>query len=147
MLQKISFALVLLGLSGLATAAQPVYTGFFSDVAIKGYDTVAYFTQGEAVKGDDAFSHRWNDAQWHFASAKNRDLFAANPEQYAPQYGGYCAFAIAAKDDLVKVDPTAWSIVDDKLYLNYNQSIRKDWEGSQATYIPQGDRNWQGKLK
>ena len=58
-------------------------------VAIKGYDTVAYHTEGRAVKGQSQYSHEWNDARWHFASADNRDLFAAEPERYAPQYGGY----------------------------------------------------------
>jgi hypothetical protein len=71
-----------------AEAFEGINTTFFG-VAIKGYDTVAYHTQGRAVKGDRRFSHEWNDARWHFASAANRDLFAADPERYAPQYGGY----------------------------------------------------------
>ncbi|UCG07687.1 MAG: YHS domain-containing protein [Desulfobacterales bacterium] len=58
-------------------------------VAIKGYDSVAYHTEGRAVRGKSEFSHKWNDADWYFASAENRDLFAASPERYAPQFGGY----------------------------------------------------------
>ncbi len=71
-----------------ALAFEKVNQNFFG-VAIKGYDTVAYFTEGRAVKGKSKFSHTWNDAKWYFSSAENRDLFVANPEHYAPQYGGY----------------------------------------------------------
>ena len=71
-----------------AFAVDAVNTTFFG-VAIKGYDTVAYHTENRAVKGSSQFSYKWNDARWYFASAENRDLFAADPERYAPQYGGY----------------------------------------------------------
>ncbi len=125
-----------------AWAGSPVYTGFFSDTAIKGYDPVAYFSQGEPRKGDAAFSHRWNDADWHFVSAANRDLFAASPQRYAPQYGGYCAYALATSNSLAKIDPDAWTIVDDKLYLNYSLKIRSKWLEKQAEYIATADKNW-----
>jgi YHS domain-containing protein len=69
-------------------AFEEVNTTFFG-VAIKGYDSVAYHTEGRAVKGRRKFSHKWNDAKWYFSSAGNKDLFAADPERYAPQYGGY----------------------------------------------------------
>jgi YHS domain-containing protein len=71
-----------------ASALDEVNTNFFG-VAIKGYDPVAYFTDGEAVKGKRNFSHNWNEAKWYFATAANRDLFASDPERYAPKYGGY----------------------------------------------------------
>jgi len=81
-------ALILIIAAVPAIAFDPINTTFFG-VAIKGYDTVAYHTEGRAVKGSNAFSHKWNDAKWYFASAENRDLFAAEPERFAPQYGGY----------------------------------------------------------
>jgi YHS domain-containing protein len=81
-------ALILIIAAVPAIAFDPINTTFFG-VAIKGYDTVAYHTEGRAVKGSNAFSHKWNDAKWYFASAENRDLFAADPERFAPQYGGY----------------------------------------------------------
>ena len=81
-----AFSVVIL--AGAAMASEPVNTTFFG-VAIKGYDTVAYHTAGQAVKGKSEFSHKWNDAKWYFSSAQNKDLFAADPERYAPQYGGY----------------------------------------------------------
>ena len=147
MIRHVLLVLAAWSFGGLAAAAQPVYTSFFSDVAIKGYDPVAYFTQGQAVEGSNAHKLRWQDAEWHFANAEHRQLFADNPEKYAPQYGGYCAYAIAAKDDLVRVDPRAWSIVDGKLYLNYSQTIKADWDDHRGRYIPQGDRNWRKKLE
>jgi hypothetical protein len=70
-------------------AQKMVNTGFLGSVAIKGYDTVAYHTEGRALKGKSKYSYKWNDAVWHFSSAKYRDLFAANPDRYAPQYGGF----------------------------------------------------------
>lgn len=139
---RIIAPLLLMFSSLSAWAGTPVYTGWFNDTAIKGYDPVAYFTQGQAVKGKKDFSHRWNDADWQFASAEHRDLFAANPERYAPQYGGYCAYALAVKDALVKVDPEAWTVVDDKLYLNYSKGVRDDWLAKQAEYIASADGNW-----
>ena len=72
----------------IGDSSKPVNTSWFG-VAIKGYDTVAYHTEGRAIKGMSEYSHEWNDARWYFASAQNRDLFAADPERYAPQYGGY----------------------------------------------------------
>jgi YHS domain-containing protein len=74
--------------SSVGSAFDKVNQTFFG-TAIKGYDTVAYHTEGRAVKGKSRYSYKWNDAKWHFANAENRDLFAANPERYAPQYGGY----------------------------------------------------------
>lgn len=87
-------------------------------MAIAGADPVAYFTESQAVIGSAEFSHEWNGATWHFASAENRDLFSADPEKYAPQYGGHCAWD-AAQGYVATIDPTAWSVVDGKLYSNF----------------------------
>lgn len=117
------------------------YTGFSSGIAVDGYDPVAYFTEGQPVKGDASFSHRWNGATWNFASAENRDTFAASPEQYAPQYDGHCAWA-AADGYAAKGDPNHWKIVDGKLYLNYNGRIQRRWEGDIPGFIARADRAW-----
>ena len=114
------------GFLALAWLAQPaaaeefVNTGYFGDVAIKGYDTVAYFTEGEAMEGSHEFSHRWLGATWHFASAEHRDLFAADPVKYAPQYGGHCADGVSFGTITTNIDPRAWRIIAGKLYLNYD---------------------------
>lgn len=127
--------------------AQPVYTGLFGHTAVRGYDVVAYFTDGKPLKGDKQFSFEWQGAEWRFASAEHRAAFQAEPEKYAPQYGGYCAYAIAAKDELVSTDPDAWAIVDGKLYLNYSREVQGWWEEKREEFIKQGDRNWPSHLE
>ncbi|MBY0356331.1 MAG: YHS domain-containing protein [Rickettsiales bacterium] len=130
-----------------AQAADVIYTGTFSDKAVSGYDTVAYFTDGKPVKGSDKFSTKYKGAVWQFASQAHLDAFKAAPEKYAPQYGGYCAYAIAAKNSLVSSDPEAWKIVDGKLYLNYDKDIQAEWVMDIPGYIKKGDANWPGLNK
>ena len=125
-----------------AVALEPIYSaGFFSPVAIAGADPVAYFTEGRHAEGSDAHSTEWRGATWHFSSAANREAFEAEPERYAPQYGGYCAYAVA-HGDTASIDPEAWTIVDGKLYLNYSRSIQKKWEADRASFIARADQNW-----
>jgi len=116
------------------------------DGAIRGYDPVAYFEQTGPVKGSKQFSHAWQGATWNFASAGNRDKFAAAPEKFAPQYGGYCAYAVS-QNYTADIDPAAWSIVDGKLYLNYSLRIRERWNKDIPGYIRKADANWPAVLK
>ncbi|MEM9807393.1 MAG: YHS domain-containing (seleno)protein [Cyanobacteria bacterium P01_D01_bin.56] len=126
--------------------AAPAYAVFADDgVAILGADPVAYFTAGEYTPGSEEFTHEWEGATWQFASAENRDLFAANPEEYAPQYGGFCAYAVS-QGNTAPIEPTAWEIVDGKLYLNFNDKIQKRWSKDIPGYIAQADQNWPGVL-
>jgi hypothetical protein len=130
--------------SGLATpvaADGVVNSSFLGGVAIEGTDPVAYFDQGRPVEGSSDFEHEWMDATWRFVSAENRDRFAADPEKYAPQYGGYCAWAVS-QGYTAKIDPEAWSIVDDKLYLNYSKDVQKQWSADVPGNIAKGDANW-----
>ena len=113
-------------------------------VAISGADPVAYFTEEAYVPGSADYTYDWNGATWQFASEENRDLFAANPEQYAPEYGGFCAWAVAAKESLVPTDPNAWSVVDGKLYLNANQRVQSTWEEDIAGFIAKANNIWPG---
>ena len=133
-------------LPATAAALDPVFTATFSNDAIRGYDPVAYFDAGTAVEGNDKYSHEWKGATWLFSSAKNRDAFIANPEKFAPQYGGYCACA-AAKGYIADVDPAVWKIVEGKLYLNYNRAVQKKWLKDIPGYIEKADKNWPGILK
>lgn len=110
-------------------------------VAIKGTDTVAYFTEGKAVKGDKKYSYQWGNTTWWFKNEQNRDLFAQNPEKYAPQFGGFCAWAIS-QNYTAPIDPQAWTIVNNKLYLNYNKSVQKTWSQDIEGNIAKGNRNW-----
>lgn len=124
-----------------AEAADKVNKSRFGGVAIEGYDAVAYFEDGQPVEGSKDFTFEWMDATWRFASAEHRDLFKADPEKYAPQYGGYCAYAVS-QGGTAGIDPEAWSIVDGKLYLNYNQKIQKKWEADRDAFIEAADENW-----
>jgi len=111
-------------------------------VAIKGYDTVAYFTEGRATKGKREFSYNWNDANWYFSTAKNRDIFAADPEHYAPKYGGYCAASLASSGKVAGVNPEAFKIIDGKLYLNWNQKFSNKFAEKADDNIEKADDNW-----
>ena len=109
-------------------------------VAIAGADPVAYFTQEEFVPGSD-YTHEWQGHTWQFASAENRDLFASDPDAYAPQYGGYCAWAVG-QNALAAIDPNAWRIVEGKLYLNANKRIQERWSKDIPGNIALADANW-----
>lgn len=133
----------------LAVAALPAHAdgvinaSSWTGTAIEGYDPVAYFEEGKPVEGDSDHSYEWMDATWYFASAENRDLFAADPEKYAPQYGGYCAWAVS-QGYTAKIDPAAWAVVDDKLYLNYSLDVQKQWQDDVPGNITKADANWPG---
>ena len=116
------------------------------DGAIRGYDPVAYFDQRGPVKGSQQFSHPWRGATWYFASAENRDKFAAEPERYAPRYGGYCAYAVS-QGYTADIDPSAWSVVDGRLYLNYSLGVRERWRKDIPGYIRKADENWPAVLQ
>ena len=128
--------------SAPAGAGTAVNTGYFDGVAIEGYDTVAYFTDGKATKGSEEFAYDWLGATWYFANAEHRDLFAEKPVQYAPQYGGHCALGTAFGESTANIDPEAWSIVDGKLYLQYSHSGREEWERDRAKRIAAADQKW-----
>jgi YHS domain-containing protein len=141
-------ALALLIAPHPASAGGPVNTTFLTGVAIKGYDPVAYFEEGRPVEGSRAFQYEWMGAVWRFASAANRDAFAADPARFAPQYGGYCAYAVA-QGTTADIDPEAWRIVEGKLYLNLSKDIKARWEQDVPGYIAKADANWpkiRGKL-
>ena len=137
---KVGTAMLLAGLVSAAFAADEVFTT--QDGAIRGYDPVAYHEDGKAVKGDKAITLTWNGAEWHFATTEHRDAFKAEPERYAPRYGGYCAYG-TANGYKVSTDPHAFAIVDGTLYLNYNAAVQTTWNGDRTTYIGTADRNWQ----
>jgi len=132
-------------LASNAWAVDPTYTGLFSSKAIKGYDTVAYFTVGKPLKGSDEYSMEYNDATWLFSSQENLELFKADPEKYAPQYGGYCAYAVAT-NTTASIKPELFTIHEGKLYLNYNKSINEKWIANKEGFIQDADKNWPGLL-
>jgi YHS domain-containing protein len=127
-------------------ASKPqVFAEFRSKLALDGHDPVAYFKTGKPQKGDPVHAAIWNGATWHFASAENKAAFEANPSSFAPQFGGYCAWAVS-QGYTAKGDPSAWRIVDGKLYLNYNASVQKTWEKDIPGHIANGEKNWPAVL-
>jgi len=112
-----------------------------SGLALKGYDPVAYFSEKRPVPGKPELTARHEGATYRFASAANRDAFAAAPATYAPQYGGYCAFGMASGYK-APIEPDAWTVVDGKLYLNYNQSVRSRWSSDIPGFLRKADANW-----
>jgi YHS domain-containing protein len=138
--------------SAAARAEPPINTlknGLFggrTDTAINGYDTVAYFTAGKPVKGQDALVHDWMGAKWKFASQAHLDLFKASPEKYAPQYGGYCAYGVS-QGHLVSVEPDKFKVIDGRLYLNYDADVQATWSKDPAGYIKAADARFQALLK
>jgi hypothetical protein len=118
------------------------------DVAILGYDPVAYFTEGRPVRGSPDYTHVWQNARWQFAKREHRDLFAVDPDRYAPRYGGFCSGGMAL-GWFVPIDPEAWVIVDDRLYLNYSKEGRDDFAKDPRPEIAKADKNWEefGKVR
>jgi hypothetical protein len=133
-------ALVFAG-SAAAQAGQVVNAPGHDKLALKGFDAVAYFTDGKPVEGAKDFEYRWMNAVWRFASAAHRDSFAAGPEKFAPQYGGYCAYAVS-QGGTADIDPEAWKIVDGKLYLNLSKPIQARWSKDVPGHIAAADANW-----
>jgi YHS domain-containing protein len=109
--------------------------------AIRGFDPVAFHTDKKPVVGNEAYSYKWKDAQWFFANQANLDSFKLAPEKYAPQYGGYCAFG-TAEGHKAPTETDTWSVVDGKLYFNYNQDVKKMWSKDTKGYIEKADKNW-----
>ncbi|MEM8797758.1 MAG: YHS domain-containing (seleno)protein [Pseudomonadota bacterium] len=109
--------------------------------AIRGYDPVAYFTDGKPVKGSNSLTTEWNGAKWSFASAENLATFEAAPAKYAPAFGGYCAWAVA-NGYVASTVPEAWDIVDGRLYLNFSLNVRTRWRVDVPGHVRSGNRNW-----
>ncbi len=127
---------LLTGFSSMAAGRSPM-----TDIAIKGYDTVAYFNAGKAIKGIESISFQWHDMTWYFLSRENMELFMSNPEKYAPQYDGYCAWAMT-ESRKAPTDPEVWKIINGKLYLNCSEIAYEKWGRDIPGNIKKADRNW-----
>ncbi len=123
-----------------------IYTPTFSSVAVDGYDVTEYFNAAEPVKGNAAFQTEYMGAEWHFASQQNLDKFLSDPQMYAPQYGGYCAWAVS-QGGTAKGDPLQWTVHQGKLYLNYNAKINKKWSRDKDNLIATANQKWPAVLQ
>lgn len=123
-----------------ASAQNNSYSGT-NGKAIKGYDPVAYFLENKAVPGDERFSYNWSGSTWLFSSQAHLDSFQLAPQKYAPQYGGYCAYGVS-ENHKSPTDPQAWTIIDNKLYLNYSLKVKGLWLKDTTTRIHQANLYW-----
>lgn len=145
-MKKVLIPLYLVLLSILSTACHQVPDAQQSvhaenQIAIQGYDVVGYFTQGKALRGDSSYTYAWNGVMWRFISDAHRQLFSADPQKYAPQYGGWCAYG-ASKGYKARTDPMAWTITDGKLYLNYSTEVRTTWLKDAESRIKKANMYW-----
>jgi len=142
---KILIASFVFILFSLAASAQSGITipQFYQEkgIAIKGYDPVSYFTVQKAITGDPAITFSWMGVQWQFSSKENLELFKKQPEKYAPQFGGYCAYGVS-ENHKSPTDPNAWTVVGEKLYLNYNLKVKELWSKDIPGRIQKADSNW-----
>jgi len=140
-MNRLFLTLLLLTASANTFALDEINTSFFGNLAIKGYDAVAYFTEDRAVEGSENHELEWKDANWRFSSAANLAAFQADPQRYAPQYGGYCAWAVS-QNDTANIDPEQFSVHNGKLYLNYSKRIATRWKADKEAFIVDADSYW-----
>lgn len=127
-------AMLFTGFQSAAAEEDPIYTGWTNNRAVSGFDTVAYFIEGKAIKGKKEFQTEYMGAEWRFSSEENLNRFLKEPDKYRPQYGGYCSWAVA-RGYTASGDPEEWKIVDGKLYLNYDASVKAKWEADIPGFI------------
>ncbi len=141
--QSVKALLILLTFSSAVVQAETenTYTGYFNNKAVGGYDVITYFDQEKPVEGDSKYSFVYQGADWHFSSQGNLEKFKANPTKYAPQYGGYCAWAMS-NDKAAPGNPPFWTIYNDKLYLNYDLKILDKWRADKDGFIKKADAHW-----
>lgn len=150
MLTRRTFLASAAGVPAAALIASPAFAAKPSvyatnGIAINGFDPVAYFTKGMPVEGDVSFASDWEGAKMIFASAENKAMFDADPEKYAPKYGGYCAYAVS-KGATAPTDPNAWTVHEDRLYLNFSVDVRSIWQQDIPGNVARADANWPGVL-
>lgn len=137
------FGVILLIVSACTTKEEIFST---SEGAIRGHDPVSYFTSGSPAKGDKQFIYRYKNADWYFSSSENLEAFKTDPEKYMPQFGGYCAYAVS-QNYTYETDPHAFTIVEGKLYLNYDKETSNAWNEKRDEYIKSANENWPEVLK
>lgn len=134
----LSIAMAVFSLAGFAQKSEVFINKGY---AVNGYDVVAYFNQGKPVEGKKTFLYQWHDANWIFSTKQNLDSFSRNPEKYAPQFGGYCAYGVS-EGHKATTEPDAWTIVDGKLYFNYNKDVQQLWKKDIPGRIKKAEENW-----
>ena len=140
MKQLLIIAVVFISTSSIVQAQKsPVYAP--NGIALEGYDAVAFFTQSKPVKGSASFSYNWEGAKWLFADKADLEKFRESPTKFAPQYGGYCAYGVS-QGHKAPVQTDTWTILNNKLYFNYNSKVKETWVKNQSEYIDQANKKW-----
>lgn len=139
---KFMLGVVALALHMPLMAGEAYYTGVFGSTAAGGYDVVSYFDEQKARKGNKKYRIEYDGVYWQFSSQRNLEKFQADPQKFIPQYGGFCAWAVSAKNSRAPGDPKYWKIIDGKLYLNYNKKVQMTWLEDPQGFIKQGAINW-----
>lgn len=127
-------------------ATEQIHTGYFNNKAVSGYDVIAYFEQAKPIEGSSKYQFKYQGADWYFSSQANLNKFKMSPEKYAPQYGGYCAWAMS-NNKPAPGNPPYWTIYKAKLYLNYDQNVLEQWRANKDYFIKKADANWAGMDK
>ncbi len=143
--RRLTAGLVMLAAAGVVEAAgqdaAPRFNANRAGVVAGGYDVVAYFVDQKPVRGNPAIAHTWLGATFHFATTEHRDAFAKAPEKYAPQFGGFCAWAVS-RNYTADIDPEAWTVANGRLFLNYSKRVQETWLQNRDANIAKGDANW-----
>jgi hypothetical protein len=140
MKRELAIAIAFMGMVSTGNAQKSaIYAP--NGIALNGYDVVAFFKQAKPVKGSSDYSFKWNDVNWLFSSKADVDSFKASPEIYAPQYGGYCAYG-TAEGHKAPTQADTWTIVDNKLYFNYNKKVKQLWSKNRSALIDSANKNW-----
>ena len=140
-MKKLLIAAAIVMIASTQVKAQKEEVFITNSQAIRGYDPVAYFKVGKPVKGNESYHYQWKNTTWLFATKEDLELFSRNPEQYSPQYGGYCAYGLS-EGHKAPTDPNAWTIVEGKLYLNYSPKVKEMWMKNQKERIQVADKTW-----
>ena len=140
-MKKIIISVFVVIASGVSLRAQQSPVFIYSGKAIRGFDPVAYFTDGKPVQGKEELKYEWNNATWFFATQQHLDSFKVSPERFVPQYGGYCAYGLS-EGHKAPTSPDAWTIVEGKLYLNYNTKVMGMWRKDEQQRIETADSKW-----
>lgn len=142
-MKKITLLTAIITFISVMATAQKAEVFSVDGKAIRGYDPVVFFTESKAVKGQDSLAFQWNNANWYFASRENLEKFKDRPEAYAPQYGGYCAYGASdGEGHKAPTETDTWTIVNGKLYFNYNKKVKELWTKKQSELIKKADANW-----
>lgn len=140
---KYAFLNIIFVVASLSSVAQESEIFAPEGLALRGYDPVAIFKESEALMGFDSLSYTWKNVSWRFVSRENLEAFINHPDMYAPQYGGYCAYGVS-RGYKARTEIDTWTIVDDKLYFNYNLNVKKEWEKDREKRIKSADEHWKG---